>query len=90
MKLIENGNFTGWLRVAMFLGGGGIATGGLAFEALPNGVRGSAFLLGFAFMALGGLSSNAHMLGIRPFDDRYRRARRSYMVADHTNEKKED
>ncbi|MGG1944215.1 hypothetical protein AB1286_05315 [Trinickia sp. NRRL B-1857] len=82
MKLIENGNFSEWFRVAMFLGGAGIATGGLAFDVFPNSIRVVAFLLGFAFMALGGLSTNAHMLGIRPFDDSYQKARRSYLISD--------
>lgn len=89
MKLIVNGNFARWLRITMFLGGVGIATGGLALELLPSAIRASAFLVGFALMALGGLSSNSHMLGIRPFDDSYRRARSSYMVTGSSRGKNE-
>lgn len=45
------------------------------------------FLLGFGMMALGGFSSRAHMLHIKPFDNRYKKARRSYETKDDEENK---
>lgn len=45
---------------------------------MPRWIRAGAFLFGFAMMALGGISSRAHMLKIKPFDSSYKRARKSY------------
>ncbi|MFM0337257.1 hypothetical protein [Paraburkholderia fungorum] len=82
MKLIEDGNFSGWLRMAFYVGGVALAVGGLAFDELPRWIRGCAFLLGFAVMAVGGISSRAHMLKIKPFDNSYKKASKSYEVND--------
>lgn len=82
MKLMEDGNFSGWLRIALFVGGVALATGGLALDELPRWIRGFAFLLGFAVMTVGGLSSRAHMLKINPFDNSYKKARKSYEMKD--------
>lgn len=82
MKLIEDGNFSGWLRIALYVGGVALAAGGLALDELPRWVRGCAFFLGFAVMAVGGISSRAHMLKIKPFDNSYQKACKSYEVND--------
>ncbi|MEM5446103.1 hypothetical protein [Paraburkholderia guartelaensis] len=78
MKLIEDGNFSGWMRITLLLGGVVIWVGGLALDGLPRWVRIVAFLGGFTMMALGGFSSRAHMLHIKPFDNSYKKARKSY------------
>jgi len=87
MKLIEDGNFVGWLRVLLFFIGVGMIFGGLEFEVLPRWARVFIFLLGFAVMAIGGLSSRAHMLKIKPFDNGYKKARDSYKVKDGEEDK---
>ncbi|WP_241299092.1 hypothetical protein [Burkholderia stabilis] len=78
MKFIEDGNFSGWLRVALFCTGLILAFGGLGFDQVHRWIRGGAFLLGFFMMALGGISSRAHMLKIKPFDNYYKNVRESY------------
>ncbi|AOJ87143.1 hypothetical protein WS87_10890 [Burkholderia sp. MSMB0856] len=80
MRLIEDGNFSGWLRVVLFLVGLGLVVGGLGLDQMPRWIRAGAFLFGFAVMALGGISSRAHMLKIKPFDNSYKKARKSYEV----------
>ncbi|MBB5483451.1 MULTISPECIES: hypothetical protein [unclassified Paraburkholderia] len=78
MKIIEDGNFSGWLRITLYAVGLAIFVGGLAFDWLPRWARMAGFLLGFGMMALGGFSSRAHMLHIKPFDNSYKKARKSY------------
>ncbi|WP_059731599.1 hypothetical protein [Burkholderia cepacia] len=80
MRLIEDGNFAGWLRVVFFLVGLALAFAGLGLDQMPQWIRAGAFLLGFAMMALGGISSRAHMLKIKPFDNSHKKARKSYEV----------
>ncbi|WP_186163402.1 hypothetical protein [Burkholderia gladioli] len=78
MKLIDDGNFSGWLRVVIFLVGLTLAVGGIGLDQMPRWIRAGAFLSGFAMMALGGISSRAHMLKIKPFDSSYKKARKNY------------
>ncbi len=87
MKLFEDGNFSGWLRIALYVGGVALAAGGLALDELPRSIRGCAFLLGFAVMAVGGISSRAHMLKIKPFDNSYKKSRDSYKTKGDENGK---
>ncbi|WP_448166905.1 hypothetical protein [Burkholderia ambifaria] len=81
MKFIEDGNFAGWLRVVFFLAGLVLAVGGLGLDQMPRWIRALAFLSGFGMMALGGISSRAHMLKIKPFDNSYKKARDSYKTS---------
>ncbi|WP_322012976.1 hypothetical protein [Paraburkholderia sp. J12] len=78
MKLIEEGNFSGWVRVTLFVLGLVVFGGSLASDWLPRWTRMVGFVLGFGMMALGGFSSRAHMLHIKPFDNSYKKARESY------------
>ncbi|VVD79903.1 hypothetical protein PAN31108_01052 [Pandoraea anhela] len=48
----------------------------------PATFGGWLLLLGFGVAALGGLASNAHMLGIKPFDNEYKKARKTYTSSD--------
>ncbi|WP_321922699.1 hypothetical protein [Burkholderia sp. BCC1998] len=88
MRLIEDGNFSGWLRVVLFLIGLALAAGGLGLDQMPRWIRAAAFIFGFAMMAIGGISSRAHMLKIKPFDNSYKRARASYEVKADEPDKK--
>jgi hypothetical protein len=87
MKLIEDGNFSAWMRITLLLGGIGSWVGGLALEGLPRWLRIVAFFGGFAMMALGGFASRAHMLHIKPFDNSYKKARKSYEAKNNEERK---
>ncbi|MCP3718938.1 hypothetical protein [Paraburkholderia sp. CNPSo 3281] len=87
MKLIDDGNFPRWLRVALFVVGLAIFGGSLALEWLPRWARLGGFLLGFGMMVLGGFTSRAHMLHIKPFDNSYKKARKSYENDDDESNK---
>lgn len=78
MKLKEiffrDGNFSSLLQGIFMLLGGGIVFAGLKF--FDSIILTS---IGLAFLALGGYSSRAKTLGIKPFDNSYKRAKKSYM-----------
>ena len=78
MKLIEDGNIIRWLRATLFVVGLTVFGGSLAIDWLPRWARIVGFVLGFGMMALGGFTSRAHMLHIKPFDNSYKKARKSY------------
>jgi hypothetical protein len=77
MKIIENGNLTG--RVCTILIISGICISYFAFKyASPSIFSMLLALLGFALMAIGGISSRARILNIKPFDNSYRNSRKTY------------
>ncbi|WP_087750607.1 hypothetical protein [Paraburkholderia caledonica] len=78
MKMIHDGNFSGWMRVTLLFGGIAILVGGLACEEVPSLVRIVAFCGGFTMIALGGFCSRAHALNVKPFDSSYKKARKIY------------
>lgn len=77
---IKDGNFAPWVRFSFCVIG--IVIGIAAFYTR------SLFLLtvGLVIAVMGGYSSKAHMLGIKPFDNSYKKARESYK---NSEEKKE-
>ncbi len=48
MRFIEDGNFSGWLRVVLFFVGLALAVGGLDLTKFPGGLE-----LGYSSSALG-------------------------------------
>ncbi len=79
MKLILDGNFSGVVRVFLFIFGIGIGYLGLAWDTGPSVVRISLFMVAIVLCALGGYSSWAHMLGLKPFGEpSWREAKRTY------------
>ncbi|AUT64970.1 hypothetical protein [Paraburkholderia terrae] len=78
MTLIEDGNFSRWLRMALFVIGLAVFGGSLAIDLLPRWARMAGFVSGFGIVVLSGFCSRAHMLGIKPFDNSYGNARKSY------------
>ena len=78
MKIIENGNFSGWFRCLLYLFGLMCGGGGLAVEFLPGWVRIGLILVGVIFASIGGFSSKAHALQLKPFDRSCENARKSY------------
>ena len=87
MKFIVDGNFSGWLRAALVFGGIAIFGGSLAVDALPRRLALAGILLGWVMAALGGVSSRAHMLHLKPFDNSYKKARKSYETKDDDESK---
>jgi len=81
MKFIDDGNLTGWVCTALIVVGVGVSYA--TFKYAPPSIWSAILaLLGFLFMAIGGLSSRARMLKIKPFDNSYKKARVSYKVKD--------
>jgi hypothetical protein len=74
---IKDGNFTPWLRAVFILIG--ICIVYVSLKYLD-----SVFLmsLGLVFTALGGYSSRAHTFGLKPFDNTYKKAKKSYEKKD--------
>lgn len=76
-KIIRDGNFTPIVRAALCLVGIAIGIVGLKYDqTLVIAVT------GLVIAAIGGYSSRAHMLKIKPFDSSYRKVRESYLDED--------
>jgi hypothetical protein len=77
MKLIDNGNLTGLMCATLIAAGIGISY--WAFKYAPPSLWSVLLaLLGFLLMAIGGLSSRARLLKIKPFGSNYKKVRDSY------------
>lgn len=72
--IFNNGNFSLLLRSIFILLGGGMVFTGLRYSDSIILVS-----IGLVFLALGGYSSRAKTLGIKPFDSSYKRAKQSYL-----------
>ncbi|MGN6805973.1 MAG: hypothetical protein ACTHJZ_08520 [Trinickia sp.] len=73
MRLIEDGNLSLLVRTMLILVGG--VVGAVSFIWIKSITLMS---IGLSIAAIGGYASKAHQLGIKPFDDNYKKARRSY------------
>ncbi|WP_296652596.1 hypothetical protein [Paraburkholderia sp.] len=76
--IIEDGNFSGWMRSTLVIGGVGAIILALDATRLLSAVRLFLFLIGFLLAGIGGYASKAHSLRNKPFDNSYRRARKTY------------
>ncbi|AOJ94623.1 hypothetical protein LGM85_17525 [Burkholderia multivorans] len=86
IRLIENGNFARWVRTALLIGGLAIMV--VAYEYVPPApFGGGLLLLGLGIAAVGGYASRAHLLKIKPFDNSYKKARKSYEVKSDETDK---
>lgn len=74
--IIQDRNFTPVVRGEACFIGGAITLIGFKYDAM------FVALFGFALVAVGGISSRAAMLGIKPFENLYREARESYQKKD--------
>ncbi|MNT05497.1 hypothetical protein D3C72_1401180 [compost metagenome] len=76
---LKNGNVSPMFRAIFIVGGIAIGCSGLYFECLPRFLRAIMFVAGFFLMIIGGVSSRAGLLGIRPFEkSAWRRAKEAY------------
>jgi hypothetical protein len=81
IHLIEDGNFKSWVRTSLLVAG--LAMMFIAYEFVPPAPFGGFLLLiGLAIAAIGGYASRAHLLKIKPFDNSYKKARKSYKTED--------
>ncbi len=82
IKLIENGNFPRWVRFSLIVIG--IAAMYVAVRFISPSIYGGIVLLaGFGAALVGGFTSRAAMLKIKPFDNSYKKARDSYKTNDN-------
>lgn len=81
-KIIRDGNFTAFVRGVLCVVG--IAIG---FLGLKHFHSMTLALIGLVIAAIGGYSSRAAMLKIKPFDNSYKKARDSYKAKDGEEDK---
>jgi uncharacterized membrane protein len=81
LKLIVDGNFPAWFRFVLIAIGIAMAVAAVKCN-LPIIIARIVLLSGFAIALVGGMTSRAAMLHIKPFDNSYKKARKSYEVAD--------
>jgi hypothetical protein len=81
IRFIEDGNFKGWVRTAFLLGGLSVMFVAVTFVP-PAPFGGVLLLLGFGLAAVGGISSRAHMLHIKPFPENWKKVRKTYETKD--------
>lgn len=78
-RIVEDGNFVRWFRDVLLVSGFLIAF--FAYKYVPPAPFGGLLLLaGLVVASIGGYASRAHMLKIKPFDNGYKKARKSYEV----------
>lgn len=86
IRFIDNGNLASWLRLTLIVIGIGLAAVALECE-LPVLWARVFLLVGFFSVLIGGMTSRAKLLNIRPFDNRYKKARDSYKTKGDENGK---
>jgi hypothetical protein len=86
IKLFEDGNFRRWVRLSLIVIGLAIMYGAVKF-APPSVWGGFLLMLGFGVALVGGMTSRAALLKLKPFDNSYERARKSYEVKDNDQDK---
>ncbi|MDN7788242.1 hypothetical protein QZM66_11835 [Burkholderia contaminans] len=81
MKIIEDGNFTWSVSIFLVLVGFVVMFGFLKYGP-PSVLSALMVCVGFGIAAVGGMTSRARMLRIKPFDNSYKKARDSYKTKD--------
>lgn len=78
IKIIEDGNFPDWVRLAFIVVGFALML--CAFKFIPPTILGGAVaLMGFGLALIGGFASRSHMLKIKPFvGSAWRKAKKTY------------
>ncbi|OJA37248.1 hypothetical protein [Burkholderia ubonensis] len=86
IRLIEDGNFPSWFRLLLIIVGVALAAMAL-YCNLPPTLAKIALLVGFGIALVGGMTSRAALLKIKPFDSSYKKARESYKTKDDDRSK---
>ncbi|MGY6162332.1 hypothetical protein [Paraburkholderia strydomiana] len=77
IQFIEGGNFTSWLRLSLIVIGVTFAV--IAAQCnLPIVLARVLLLSGFAIALVGGMTSRAKLLHIKPSENSYKKVRKSY------------
>ncbi len=82
IKLVADGNIVGWVRFSLIVLGIAMIYCGLSFHFLPKVVAIVLVILGLPVSAIGGYASRAKALGLKPFDNSYKKAQDSYKNKD--------
>ncbi|MGF6373988.1 hypothetical protein OKW40_006804 [Paraburkholderia sp. RAU6.4a] len=82
IRLIVDGNIAEWGRISLIVLGIGMFACGLALDFLPRVIALALVILGLPVAAVGGYASRAKALGLKPFDNSYKKARDSYKTKD--------
>lgn len=77
IRLIEDGNFPSWFRLLLIIVGIMLAVLAL-YCNMPPVLAKISLLVGFGIALVGGMTSRAALLKIKPFDNSYKNARKSY------------
>ncbi|WP_027818596.1 hypothetical protein [Paraburkholderia bannensis] len=86
INFVDDGNLTSWFRLTLIAVG--FALDAIALTSnIPNIWARILLLLGFLFVIVGGMASRAKLLHIKPFDNSYKKARKSYETKDDKNGK---
>jgi hypothetical protein len=88
IKLFEDGNLRKWIRLNLIVIGFAIMYGTMKFVP-PSLWGGLLLILGFGVALVGGMTSRAALLKIKPFDNSYKKARKSYEMKYDDSEKSE-
>ncbi|MBR8144545.1 hypothetical protein KDW55_03495 [Burkholderia sp. AU19243] len=73
IRVIDDGNLSGWLRTVLCVTGAGIV-----YWSVQHTHSMLMMSFGLLLAAIGGYASRARMLKIKPFDNSYKKARKSY------------
>jgi hypothetical protein len=85
MKIIRNGNFAPWFRILLWAMGIAIAAG--SYFLLSGLTMFVGVVVGMLVLATGTYAERANMLHLKPFDNSYKKARKSYEVKDEEQDK---
>ncbi|MCC8402850.1 hypothetical protein LJ655_13295 [Paraburkholderia sp. MMS20-SJTN17] len=76
MKIINNGNFAPWFRILLWAMG--IALAAASYFLLSGIEEFVGVVVGMIVLATGTYAERANMLHLKPFDNSYEKARKSY------------
>jgi hypothetical protein len=80
MKIISDGNFAPWFRIGLWATGIAIAVA--SYYLLSGLVMFFGVVFGMIVLATGTYAERANILHLKPFDNSYKKARKSYEVED--------
>ncbi|AUT59927.1 hypothetical protein [Paraburkholderia terrae] len=87
LKLIVDGNLAGWVQTVLIVLGVAMLYFGLSLEWLPRPMALAMVIVALPVAAIGGYCGRAKALGLKPFDNSYKKARDSYKVKDDETDK---
>ncbi|WP_322104240.1 hypothetical protein [Paraburkholderia sp. J41] len=87
IKFIVDGNISEWGRIGLIILGIGMFGCGIGLDFLPRPIALAFAILGLPIAGIGGYASRAGALGLKPFDNSYKKARKSYETKDDEDKK---